>query len=96
MDEFHHCIKDDVVTQWTLELIHPVYKFDNKITHVMDHWIDCLLGGFVSDFFVHQFVFYSEVERRFFKGPIGKFMSSLKLLLKMLLCEKGCICEHTT
>ena len=92
--EFHHCIKYDIVTEWTPELIQQVEKFDNKSIRAVDHWIDHLLGGFVTEFSIDQFVSYSEAERRLFKGPRGKFLRSLKVLLKMILCEWGFLCEH--
>lgn len=46
--EFYRCIKVDIVTEWTPELIQQVEKFSNNITHVVDHWINRLLGGFVT------------------------------------------------
>ena len=63
---------------------------------MVDHWIDHLLGGFVTEFSIDQFVSYSEAEIWFFKRPKGKFLRSLKLLLKILLHEWGCLCEHTS
>ena len=74
LDEFHHYIKDDVVTEWIPKSIQQVEKFDNKITRTVDHWIDHLLGIFVIEFSIDQFVSYFELERRFFKGPRGKFL----------------------
>ena len=93
--KFHNCIKDDIVAEWNPKLIQRVEKFDNKITRTVDHWIDHLLGGFLTEFSIDQFVSYSEAERRFFKGPRGKFLCSMQLLWKMLLCEQGFLCEHT-
>ena len=95
LDEFNTCIKDNAVTEWTPELIQKLEQLDNKITHAVDHWIDHLLGGFVTKFSIDQFVSYSKAKRRFFKGPRGKFLHSLKFLLKMLLREPSCLCKHT-
>ena len=66
--EFQKCWKDERVTQWTPELIQRLEKTNNTITRTMDHWVDSVLGGLVTEFSIDQFAYYSEVERRFFKG----------------------------
>ena len=83
-----------MITKWTLKLVQQLEKSSNKIIHLVDHWIDSVLGGFVTEFAIDQFVSYSEVERRFFKGLRGKFLHSLKLWIKMILCEQGTLCNH--
>ena len=93
--EFQKCWKDEWVTQWTLELIQQLEKVDNTITLTIDHWVDSVIGGFVTEFSIDQFVSYSEAERRFFKGFRGKFLKTLPLLINTLLCEKGILCSHT-
>ena len=60
---------------------------EDKITHAVDHWLDRIIGGFITEFTVDTSVSYSEVERRFFKGPRGKYVKSLNTWIKML-CEK--------
>ena len=62
---------------------------------MVNHWINFLFGGFMTEFSIDQFVSYFEAERRFFKDPRGKLLRSLKLLLKIILCEQGFLCEHT-
>ena len=93
--EFQTCWKDDQVTQWTPELIRELEKADNNITQTVDHWVDSVLGGFVTEFIVDQFVSYSEDEWRFFKVFQGDFLQTLPLLIKILLCEKCVLCSHT-
>ena len=42
----------------------------------------------MTEFAVDTSVSYSEAERRFFKGPRGKYLKSLNTWIKMLLCKK--------
>ena len=93
--EFQKCWKDEQVTLWTSELLEQLKKIDNTITRTVDHCVDSVLGGFVTEFSIDQFVSYSEAERRFFKGFRGKFLRTLPLLIKKLLCEKSILCSHT-
>ena len=74
---------------WTPELIHTVKSVDNPISWVVDFWLASLLEGFVTEFVVDQRKSFSEMERYFFKGYRGKYLTSLNLFLKMLLHEKG-------
>ena len=43
----------------------------------------------MTEFVVDMLKAYSEVECYFFKGYRGKYLKSLSLSIKMLLCEKG-------
>ena len=54
--DFQTCWIDEEVTQWTPELIQQLENTDNKITRNVDHWVDNVLGGFVTEFAVDQFV----------------------------------------
>jgi len=56
--------------------------------HNVDHWLDRIIGGFVTEFAVDTSINYSEAEHRFFKGPRGKYLKSLNTWIKMLLCEQ--------
>ena len=66
--EFQTCWKDERVTHWTPEQLAQLEQTDNTITWTVDHWVDSVLGGFVTEFAIDQSVSYSEAERRFFKG----------------------------
>jgi len=61
---------------------------EDKIARIVDHWLDRIIGGFITDFTIDTLVSYSEVERHFLKGPRGKYIKSLNTWIKMLLCEK--------
>ena len=62
---------------------------DNSISRAVDFWLNGLLEGFVTEFAVDALKAYIEVERYFFKGYRGKYLNSLNLWIKMLLCEQG-------
>ena len=54
---------------WTLELVRILEASEDKIKRVVDHWLDRIIGGFITEFVVDMTVNYSEAERRFLKGP---------------------------
>jgi hypothetical protein len=74
---------------WMSELIKKVKRVNNAISRVVDHWFDSTIGGYITEFAVDRTKSYSQAERYFFKGPIGKFLQFLKLRIKMLLHEKN-------
>ena len=43
----------------------------------------------MTEFTIDTLKEYSKVKRIFFKGYHGKYLNSLNLWIKMLLCEKG-------
>lgn len=45
---------------WTLELVHRLEVPRDKITHAIDHWLDHIIGGFVTKFMVDTLVSYNE------------------------------------
>ena len=46
----------------TQKLIQQLERTDNTITRIVYHWVDNVLGGFVTEFSIDQFVSYSEAE----------------------------------
>ena len=60
---------------------------EDKIMHIVDDWLDRVIGGFVIEFIVNTLVSYNKAEQYFFKGPRGKYLRSLNRRIKML-CEK--------
>jgi len=73
---------------WTPELVWILEASNAKIMHVVNHWLDHVIEGFVIEFTVDTSVNYSEAERRFFKGLRGMYLRYLNTWIKMLLCEK--------
>ena len=73
---------------WTPELVHRLEASGDKIARAIDHWLDRIIGGFITEFAVDMIVNYSQAERRFLKGSQGKYIKSLNTWIKMLLCEK--------
>ena len=75
--------------EWTPEEIQRLERTDNPISCAIDYWLNSLLDGFVTQFVVDTLKAYNEAERYFFKGYRGKYLKSLSLCIRMLLCEKG-------
>ncbi len=73
---------------WTPELVRRLEESEEKIVRAVDHWLDHIIGGFITEFAVDTSISYSEVEQHFLKGPRGKYVKSLNTWIKMLLCEK--------
>ena len=80
--------KLDRPIEWTPELVRGLEASGDKIASAVDHWINRIIGGFITEFVVDTSISYSEAEGRFLKGPRGKYIKSLNTWIKMLLCEK--------
>ena len=52
------------------------------------------MEGYITEFVVDTNKAYNEAEREFFNGPQGRFLLSLQLSIKMLVCEKGILKMH--
>ena len=59
----------DILIIRTPELVWILGASKDKSMHVVDHWLNCIIGDFVTEFAVDTLVSYNESERRFFKGP---------------------------
>jgi len=79
---------------WTLELVCKLEASEDKIARAVDHWLDRIIGGFITEFAIDTTVSYSEAERCFLKGLRGKYINSLNTWIKMLLCEKRVMRVH--
>ena len=75
--------------EWTLEVIQRLEPTNKSISCVVDFWLNNLLEGFVTEFAVDTLKAYIKAERYFFKGYCGKYLNSLSLWIKIMLCEKG-------
>ena len=47
---------------WTPELVRRLEASEDEIACVVDHWLDCIIGGFVTKFTFDTSVSYSEAE----------------------------------
>ena len=47
---------------WTPELVQRLEASEDKIARDIDHWLDHIIGGSVTDFVVDTSVIYSEAE----------------------------------
>ena len=76
-------------TYWTPELIQWLKEVDNRVSRVVEVWLDNILGGYIIDFAINTVKSYSDTERKFFQGLRGRFLLSLQLWIKMFICGKG-------
>ena len=86
-DNQRRCRLDKPIV-WNLELVCRLEASKDKIVRIVDHLLHQTIGGFITDFLVDTSVNYNEAERRFLKGPQGKYIKYLNTWIKMLLCEK--------
>ena len=77
-------------TEWNLFLIERLKRINNPISRVVDFWVDSIIEGYITEFFVDMIASYSEVERNKFQGPPrSRYISYWKMWIKMVICEKG-------
>ena len=48
---------------WTPELVRRLEASEDKIAQAVDHWLDQIIGGFITEFAIDTIVSYSEAER---------------------------------
>jgi len=73
---------------WIPELVQRLEASEDKIVRIVDHLLDFIIRGFVTEFAVDTLVSYSEAKQHLFKGPRGKYIKYLNTWIKMLLFEK--------
>jgi len=47
---------------WTLELVRRLEALEDQIMCTIDHWLNWVIGGFITEFAVDTSVNYSEAE----------------------------------
>ena len=62
-------------------------KVSNLISRDVDFWFNRILEGYITEIAIDTIRSYSETVRQFFKGLRGRYLNSLKLWIKMLVCE---------
>ena len=75
--------------EWNPQLIERLKRVNNPVSRAVYFWVDNILEGYITEFAVDTITSYSEVERNFFQGPRGRYLSTLKTRIKMFVCEKG-------
>ena len=75
-------------------MIQELQEIDNKALRAVQVWLDSILEGYITEFAVDTNNSYNETEREFFNEPQGRFLLSLQLSIKMLVCEKGILKMH--
>ena len=66
-DSVGRCRLDQPIV-WTLELVRSLEASEDKIAHVVDHWLDRAIGEFITKFAIDTTMSYSEAERHFLQG----------------------------
>ena len=74
---------------WNPELIQEIQENDNNASQDIVFWMESILKGYLTEFTVDTKNSYKEADWEFFNGPQGKFLLSLQLSLKMLVCERA-------
>lgn len=54
--------KLDIPIVWTPELVRILEASEDKIMQAIDHWLNQIIGGFITDFTVDTIVSYSKAE----------------------------------
>ena len=76
-------------TSWAPELIQVLQETNNNASWGVEVWLDSILEGYITDFVVDTNKSFIKEERDFFTGPRGRFLLSLQLSIKQLVCEKS-------
>ena len=61
---------------------------EDNIAHAIDHWLNCIIKGFVHEFAIDTLIRYREADRCFFRGLRDKYLKYLNSWIKILLYEK--------
>ena len=75
-------------TSWTPELIQELQETNDRELWAVEVWLDSILEGYITEFAVDTKNSFIEAKREFFSGPRGRFLLSLQLSIKQLVCEK--------
>jgi hypothetical protein len=57
--------------------------------HTVYFWLDGIIAGFINEFAVDTTKSYTDGEKYFLKGPRGRYIRSLYMLIKIFLHDKG-------
>jgi hypothetical protein len=64
-------------------------QVNNKFTCAVDFWLDNVVAGLIIEFVVDTTKYYNATEKKFLKGPRGRYIISLYTSIKILLYNKG-------
>ena len=60
---------------WTPVRINILKRLNNAISEAVDFWTMRTIEAFVTEFAIDTSTSFSEAERKFFKGPRGKYLN---------------------
>ena len=67
-------------------LIQLMESLNNPIFRNVKFWFNIIFEGYITEIVVETIKKISEVEREFFERPRGKYLKSIKLWIKLLVC----------
>lgn len=70
-------------------MIQKIKTISNRVSHTIELWLDNVLGGYVTKCSIDFTHSYSAAEIEFFKESHGRYLKSMYMLIKMLLCDKN-------
>ena len=70
-------------------MIQALHETCNKASREVEVWLDSILEGYITEFAIDTNKSFSEADREFFSVPHGRFLLSLQLSIKKLVCEEG-------
>lgn len=81
----------DELVIWTKDKVNKLKNVKNHWSRAVDFWYMRIIEGFIVEFVVELFVSFNEAERKFLQGLHGKYIDSISLWIKLMLCKKGVI-----
>ena len=73
------------MTKLNPQSIQRLESIRNPISRAYDFWVDSILEGYITYYVVDALISYSEAEIKLFKGPLGRYLTSLEAWIKMFL-----------
>ena len=74
--------------EWNPQLNHRLKSVSNPVSRAIDFWVDNILEGYITEFVFDTITLYREVKRKVFQGPHGRYLTSLRTWINMLVCKK--------
>jgi hypothetical protein len=81
--------RDEAPRNQNPELIRKINTISNKVSHMVDFWLNSIMGGYITEFAVDCTQSYSVAERDFFNRICGIYLSEMYTWINMLLCDKN-------
>ena len=57
------------------------------MSRAVDFWVDSIMEGYITELVFNTITSYSEAERKNSQGPQGRYLTSLRTWIKILVYE---------